>query len=77
MCIGLGVWCLMALSTILQLCCGCQVYWLRKPKYKQIDLEKTSDLLQVTDKLYHIILNGVRFTMSEIRTHNISGDRSK
>ena len=32
--------------------------------------EKTTDLLQVTDKLYHI-----HFTMSRIQTHNFSGER--
>jgi hypothetical protein len=34
-------------------------------------LEKTTDLSQVTDKLYHIML----YHLSEIRTHNVSGDR--
>jgi hypothetical protein len=65
----LGLECSMSPSTKFQLYRVSQFYWLRKPECS----EETTDLSQVIDKLYHIMLYQVYLAMSRIQTRNICG----
>ncbi len=67
----LVLWCLMPLSTIFQLNMWRSVLFVEGTGIP----EKTTDLLQITDKLNHIMLYRVHLAICEIPTRNFRGDR--
>ena len=71
MILGIGVCCLMPLSTMLHYIVVVSFIGGENQKYP----EKTTNLQYVTGKLYRIKLYRVHLAMSGIQPHNYSGDR--
>ena len=66
---SVGLCCLTPLSTLFKLYRGGHFYWWREPEYQ----ETTTDLSEVTDKLYHLMYR-IQLVMNGVRTHVFSGD---
>ena len=69
--LGSWLWCLRPLLTIFQLYSRGQFYWWKKLEYPV----KITDLPQVTDKRYYVVLYQIHYAISGIRTRNFTGDR--
>jgi hypothetical protein len=63
-----GIWCLRHIKQYFSYIVAVSFIGGRKP-------EKTTDLPQVTEKLYHIMLYPVHLAMNGVRTRNFSGDK--
>ena len=57
------------LSIIFQLYHGCQFCWWKKPEFS----EKTTDLQQVIDKLYHIMLYRIHLAWASFELATLEG----
>jgi hypothetical protein len=68
-CLKFAWWCVTPLSAIFQLYRGGQCYWWTKLE----DPEKTTDLLQVTVKCYHIMLYITPWSRFELTTVVVIG----